>query len=193
MKPLKKKTKRTQVKPIVIQDRKEQHVAITNAEAQEENTLVYDKEVQIEALSSSIIIDETVHEKETQTIRTRYHNKEIQVDLQLKNVMMDNDARIVKLQKDMAQAQQTIEKLIEGTVPQEKYHKFQQQVKNINASEVGAFDRWREVEEKVKKVTNRLDIVMSQMDTLCSMYTDVLACMALAKTMLCFSWIGIYN
>ena len=35
--------------------------------------------------------------------------------------------------------------------------------------------------EKVKKVTNRLDIVMSQMDTLRSLYTDVLACRAPAK------------
>jgi len=95
--------------------------------------------------------------------------------------MMDNDPRIVKLQKDLAYAQQTIEKLTEETIPQEKYLKLQRQVKNINASKSKAFDRWRRAEEKVKKVTNILDTVMSQMDTLCSLYTDVLACRALAK------------
>jgi len=44
-----------------------------------------------------------------------------------------------------------------------------------------AFDRWRRAEEKVKKVTNRLDTVMSQMDTLCSLFTDVIACIAPSK------------
>jgi len=86
-----------------------------------------------------------------------------------------------------------IENPIEEIVPQENYQKLQQKIKNINALESEAFDGWRRVEEKVRKVTNRLDIVMNKMDTLCSLYTDVLACMALAKTMLCFLWIGIYN
>jgi len=36
-------------------------------------------------------------------------------------------------------------------------------------------------EERVKKVTHRLDTVMNQMDTLCSLYTDVLAYRAPAK------------
>jgi len=77
-------------------------VAVTNAEAQIENTPAYDKEVQIEAFSSSITTNRTVCEKEKQTIKDRCCNKEIQVDLQPKNVVMDNDPRIVKLQKDLA-------------------------------------------------------------------------------------------
>ena len=85
------------------------------------------------------------------------------------------------MQNDLEQAQQTIEKLTEETIPQEKYQKLQQQVKNINASKGEAFDRWRRAEEKVKKVTNRLEMVMSQMGTLCSLYTDILACRAAAK------------
>jgi len=80
-KPHKMKTKGTQIEPIIIQDCKEQHAAITNAEAQTESTPVYNKDVQTEALSSSITTDWTVHEKETQTIGTRCCNKEIQVDL----------------------------------------------------------------------------------------------------------------
>ena len=36
-------------------------------------------------------------------------------------------------------------------------------------------------EERVAKVTHRLDVVIKQMDTLCSLYTDVLACRAPAK------------
>jgi len=73
------------------------------------------------------------------------------------------------------------ENLTKEIVPQEKYQKLQQQLKNINASESEAFDGWRRVEEKVKKVTHRLDTIMNQMDTLCSLYTDVLACRELAK------------
>jgi len=76
-------------------------VVVSNAEAQTETTPVCNKDIQTEALPSSITIDQKVHEKETQTIRTRFHNKEIEVDLQSKNVMMDNDSRIMKLQKDL--------------------------------------------------------------------------------------------
>ena len=56
--------------------------------------------------------------------------------------MMDNDPRLVTLQKDLAQAQQTIEKLTEETIPQEKYQKLQKHLKNINASESQVFDGW---------------------------------------------------
>jgi len=44
-----------------------------------------------------------------------------------------------------------------------------------------AFEGWRKAEERVKKVTHRLDIVIKQMDTLCSLYTNVLACRAPAR------------
>jgi len=101
VKPHKKKTKRTQTETIIIQDCKEQHAIVTNVEAQTESIPVCNKDVQTEAFPSSITIDQTVHEKESQTIRTICHNKEIQVDLQSKNVM-ENDPRIVKLQKELA-------------------------------------------------------------------------------------------
>jgi len=45
VKPHKVKMRRIQVKPIIIQDRKEQHVVVTNAEAQIENTPIYNKDV----------------------------------------------------------------------------------------------------------------------------------------------------
>lgn len=92
-------------------------LAITNVKTQTNNTPTYDKEVQTEVL--------IVHDKETQNIKTICHNKEIQVDIQPKIVMMDNDLRIVTLQKYLAQAQQTIEKITVETVPQEKYQKLQ--------------------------------------------------------------------
>ena len=72
-------------------------MTITNAVAQTEDTLVCNKDVQTEALSSSIMTNRTVHEKETQTIGIKCRNKEFQVDLQPKNVFMDNDPRIVRL------------------------------------------------------------------------------------------------
>lgn len=94
---------------------------------------------------------------------------------------MDKDPRIVKPQDDLAQAQQTIGKFIEETVPQEKYQNLQQQFKNINASKSEAFDKCRKEYEKVEKVKNMLNSVISRMDTLYSPYTDVLACRAPAK------------
>jgi len=50
-------------------------VAVTNAEAQIENTSICDKQVHIEALSSSIMTNWTIHEKERQTIKTICRNK----------------------------------------------------------------------------------------------------------------------
>lgn len=64
---------------------------------------------------------------------------------------MDNDPRIVKIQEDLAQAQQMIGKLTEETVPLEKYQKLQQQFKNINASESEAFDKCWKAGEKFER------------------------------------------
>lgn len=66
VKPHKKKTKRTQTETIIIQDCKEQHAIVTNVEAQTESIPVCNKDVQTEAFPSSITIDQTVHEKESQ-------------------------------------------------------------------------------------------------------------------------------
>ena len=79
-------------------------------------------------------------------------DKKTQVDLPPTIIMLGNDPRKVTLRKDLAQAQQTIEKLSEQTVPREKYEKLQQQLKDINASEAQAFEGWRKVEERVTKV-----------------------------------------
>lgn len=79
------------------------------------------------------------------------------------------------------QAQQAAEKLIEQMVPRERYEELQQQLRNVNLSESQAFEGWRREEEKVVKVTRRLDIVIKQMYTLCSLYNDVLACRDPAK------------
>lgn len=52
---------------------------------------------------------------------------------------------------------------------------------NVNQFESQAFEGWRKEQEKVAKVTRRLDIVIKQMDTLCSLYNDVLSCRAPSK------------
>ena len=62
-----------------------------------------------------------------------------------------------------------------------KYQELQQQLRNINASEAEAFKKCRKAEEKVEEVRNRLQTVRNQMDTLCSLYIDVLACRSPAK------------
>ena len=85
------------------------------------------------------------------------------------------------LRKGLKQAQQEAERLREQTIPHEKYEELQQKLRNVNQSESQAFEGWRKEQEKVAKVTRRLDTVIKQMDTLCSLYNDVLACRAHAK------------
>ena len=111
----------------------------------------------------------------------RQHNKKIQVNLLLTTTMWDSDSRTVTLQEGLMQAQQAVEKLTEQTVSREKYEELQQQLRNANLSESQAFEGWRKEQEKVAKVSHRLDVVIRQMDTLCSLYIGVLACRAPAK------------
>ena len=46
----------------------------------------------------------------------------------------------------------------------------------MNTSESETFDKYQKVEEKIEKIKLRLDRVMSQTDTIYSLYTDVLPC-----------------
>ena len=85
------------------------------------------------------------------------------------------------MRKGLKHAQQEAEKLREQTVPCEKYEELQQQLRNVNQSKSQSFEGWRKEQEKVAKVTRRLDTIIKQMDTLCSLYNDVLTCRAPAK------------
>ena len=49
-------------------------------------------------------------------------------------MLFDNDPGVIKLQEELAQAQQTIEKLEEKIVPKKKYQELQQQLRDINAT-----------------------------------------------------------
>jgi len=59
--------------------------------------------------------------------------------------LIGNNLDITKLQEDLAQAQWTIEKLEEETIPQKKYQKLQQQLRDIIASENETFDKYQRV------------------------------------------------
>jgi len=48
----------------------------------------------------------------------------------------------------------------------------------MNTIESETFDRYRKVEDKVERKKLKLDRVMARIDTICSLYTDVLACRA---------------
>jgi len=77
--------------------------------------------------------------------------------------------------------QHETEQLKEQTIPREQYDKLQQQLRNMSQSESQAFDGWKKEQEKVAKVTRRLDAAIKQMDTVCSLYSDFLTCRAPAK------------
>ena len=168
--PLKKKVRRTRFQT-AIQNQKEQHSAVAHVEVQIDDITACDKEIQTEAQSS----------EEIRTIITGRRNKKIQVNLPLTTTMWNSDPRIVTLREGLMQAQQAVEKLTEQTVSRKKYEELQQWLRNVNLSESQAFEGWRKEEEKVTKVTHRLDVVIKQMDTLFSLYSDFLACKAPAK------------
>lgn len=77
--------------------------------------------------------------------------------------------------------QQEAEQLKEQTIPRAKYEELQQQLRNMSQSESQAFEGWQKEQEKAAKVTRRLDVVIKQFDTVCSLYDDVLTCRAPAK------------
>ena len=54
-------------------------------------------------------------------------------------------------------------------------------MRTIHEEEAEAHGKWRKAEVKVDKVMNQLKLSYTQMDTLYSLYTDVLACRCLAK------------
>jgi len=56
--------------------------------------------------------------------------------------LIGNNPSITKLQEDLAQAQLTIEKLEEETVPQQRYQELQKQLRDINASKNESFDKY---------------------------------------------------
>ena len=54
-------------------------------------------------------------------------------------------------------------------------------MKIIHEAEAEAHEKRREVEIKADKVSNQLKLTRNQIDTLCSLYTNVLACRCPAK------------
>lgn len=48
----------------------------------------------------------------------------------------------------------------------------------MNTTESETFDRYQKAEEKIEKIKLRLDKVIAQTNTICSLYTNVLACRA---------------
>jgi len=60
----------------------------------------------------------------------------------------------------LVQAQQAVEKLTQQMFSREMYEELQQHLRNVNLSESQAFEGWRKEEEKVAKVTHRLDVVI---------------------------------
>lgn len=90
--------------------------------------------------------------------------------------MTRSDHSIVNLQENLAQAWLTIEWLEEETVPQQRYQELQRQLRDMNALESETLDKYRRVKERIEKIKLRLEKAMNQMDIICSLYTDILAC-----------------
>ena len=108
-------------------------------------------------------------------LNSKQRNRKVQVKFSASMALWKKDLKTRTLHKMMKEAQQEAEQVREQTVPKERYEELQQQLRNISQSESQAFEGWKKAKEGVKKVTHRLDIVINQMDTLCSLYTDVLA------------------
>ena len=129
------------------------------------------KEVQTEAPPSGVI----------RVLNSKQRNRKVQVKLPASTAVWKKDPKTRTLHKMMKEAQQEAEQLREQTVPKERYEELQQQLRDISQSESQAFEVWQKEQEKVAKVTRWLDSVVKQMDTVCSLYNDVLTCRAPAK------------
>ena len=149
------------------------------------------KAVQTEAPPLGIIRDRN----------SRQRNEKVQVKLPASEKSWKRDPKTKTLHHKMKQArqeadqlreqmvprekyeelQQEAEQLREQEIPREKYEELQQQLRNMRQSESQAFEGWQKEQEKVAKVTRRLDAVIKQLDTVCSLYSDVLTCRALVK------------
>lgn len=74
------------------------------------------------------------------------------------------------------QSQLALEWCEQETVPLQKYQELQKQFRELTITKNGTFDRFRQEEEKLKKVKTKLDRARNQIDTICSLYSDVLTC-----------------
>lgn len=189
-KPRKAKGWRIRIRP-VVQNPVENPAAVPN-DVEEQNVVPFEKEQQHTDIHVKIEMDDMMTcDKEIQTkaplsgvirvLNSKQCNRKVQVKIPASVAAWRRDPKIVTLRKGLKQVEQEAEKLREQTVPRKKYEELQQQLWNLSQSESQAFEGWRKEQEKVAKVTRRLDIVIKHMDTLCSLYNDVLACRALAK------------
>lgn len=105
----------------------------------------------------------------------------MQTDIQAKDVLRCSDPGMTNLQENLAQAKLTTKRLEEETIPQQRYQELQMQLRDINTSKSEDFNKYERAEERAEKIKVKLEIVMRQMDTLSSLYIDVLACRSLAK------------
>lgn len=76
----------------------------------------------------------------------------------------------------MAQAQLALKQCRKEIVPLQNYQELQKKFRQLTITEDESFARFRQVEERLKKVKTKLDRVMDQIDTICSLYSDVLSC-----------------
>jgi hypothetical protein len=127
-----------------------------------------DAAVQMEGWSS--------HNKEVQTEEISSRSTGTQTEEQAKDILSSKDPILLKLQEELMQAQLALERCEQETVPLQKYQELQKQFRELTITENGTFDRFRQEEEKLKKVKTKLDRVRNQIDTICSLYSDVLTC-----------------
>lgn len=165
--------------------RKEQHEILAEVATQKEVVPSHNIATQMEMASSCNMStqteDWTFHNKETQTVGIPSHNKSTQTTIQAKDFMTRNDPIIVNLQEELAQAQLALEWLEQETVSKKKYQELKRQLQDMKKAKSENFDKCRKAKEKFEKTKLRLDKVIIQTYTLCSLYTDVLACISPAN------------
>lgn len=118
----------------------------------------------------------TSHNKEVQAKDIPSCSTGTQTDIQAKDILTHHDPILLNLQEELTQAHLALEWYEEETVPLHKYQELQKQFRELTITENETFDRFRKEEEKLEKVKLKLDRVMSQINTLCSLYLDVLTC-----------------
>lgn len=116
------------------------------------------------------------HNKRIQTESIPSQSTSTQIEENLKDTRSSSDPTLWRLQEELAQAHLALKKYRNETVHLQNYQELQKKFRQLTVTEDETFSRFRQVQEILKKVKIKVDKVMDQIDTISSLYSDVLSC-----------------
>ena len=108
------------------------------------------------------------HNKKIKTEEVFYHKIDTQTEGKSKDFLSRNDLIILKLREEMMQAHLSLEQHQKQTVS------LQKQLRELALAKNEAFEKARQEEEKMNRMKTKLKNVRNQLETICSLYSNIL-------------------